>query len=377
MAYVGQPFRHDIFVSYSHGTAADGAVFLADWSENFVRALEAELRFEPELRDTLRIFLDRDQRPDRGVDPMGDLPEQLEAELEASALLLVLMSPDYLKSDWCRREREWWTSCQHEPNLATSARVPVGFKPQERVAVIRMSDTQTQRWPPPLADANGTPMVGFPFEEDFGPMKRPLGWRLQDQEFAKTVLRSLMPVVSHLKGRLDKMRERLQAWQSEQAQLARLQQPGGQTLYLHGRSEQANAWERAAVRLNDFGFLVVPAQPDQVGQDPVKEQQVREQRVRDLADCDALLLLATEDGRALDSDLAVVGKHDRHSARSRSNKLLPLGVVDTAGPVIATQVRRNNARILQANWVDARQEDWPAQLPPWLAQQGAAQGAQP
>ena len=373
---MGEPFRHDVFVSYSHGTAADGAVFLADWSENFVRALEAELRFESELRDSLRIFLDRDQRPDRGVDPMAELPEQLKAEVEASALLMVLMSPDYLQSPWCRREREWWTACQHEPNLATSFNVPVGFKPQERVAVIRMRDAP-QAWPPPLADANGTPLVGFAFEEDMGGIKRPIGWRLHDDEFAKAVLRSLMPVVSHVKGRLDRIRERLQAWRAEQVELAKLQEQGGQTLYLHGRSEQAQAWERAAVRLNDFGFLVVPAQPDPVVQDPVKEQQVREQRVRDLVDCDALLLLATDDGRALDSDLAVVGKHDRNSARSRSNKLLPLGVVDTAGPVIATQVRRNNARILQANWVDARQEDWPAQLPPWLAQQGDAQGARP
>ncbi|GAB3646924.1 TIR domain-containing protein [Ramlibacter alkalitolerans] len=372
MSYVGEPFRHDIFVSYSHGTAADGVVFLAEWSENFVRALEAELRFESELRDALRIFLDRDQRPDRGVDPMAELPEQLKAEVEASALLMVLMSPDYLKSSWCQREREWWSANQHEPNLATSLKVPVGFKPQERVAVIRMRDPQAP-WPPPLADADGTPLVGFPFEEDLGGIKRPLGWRLKDEEFAKAVLRALMPVVSHVKGRLDKMRERLLAWQAEQAQLAKLQAEGGQTLYLHGRSEQAPAWERAAMRLNDFGFLVVPAQPDPVLQDPVKEQQVREQRVRDLADCDALLLLATDDGRALDSDLAVVGKHDRHSARSRFNKLLPLGVVDTAGPVIATPVRRNNARILQANWVDARQDDWPAQLPPWLAQQGGAE----
>jgi len=97
-----------------------------------------------------------------------------------------------------------------------------------------------------------------------------------------------------------------------------------------------------------------------------KLQTMRERRVEALGACDALLLVATDDTRALDTDLVVVGKHDRQSARARSNRLLPCGVLNTVGGVLATPVRLATTRIVQADWIDGTDQKWTPAVQRWL-----------
>src|SRR5690606_2166177 len=89
MAYVGPPFAHDIFVSYSHGDDGSGQSFLQPWSAAFARELERELRADRRFRQQLKIFLDENQRPGQGIDPMAPLSDQLRKEIGAAAILLV------------------------------------------------------------------------------------------------------------------------------------------------------------------------------------------------------------------------------------------------------------------------------------------------
>ena len=136
MAYVGLPFSHDIFVSYSHGDDGTGQAYLQPWSTAFAKELERELRADRKYRQELRIFLDQDQRPSVGIDPMAPLTDQLREHIGGSALLLVLMSPDYLASGWCQGERDWWSARQKE----------LGLPSEERIAVVRIWPTEEQ-WP--------------------------------------------------------------------------------------------------------------------------------------------------------------------------------------------------------------------------------------
>ena len=98
MSFVGAPFTHDLFISYSHGSDAGGDGLLRPWSVRFVEELRRELALDRRFRDPLRIFLDAQHRPGLGIDPMEGLSEQLAREVGASALLMVLMSPEDLKS---------------------------------------------------------------------------------------------------------------------------------------------------------------------------------------------------------------------------------------------------------------------------------------
>lgn len=361
MAYVGLPFAHDLFVSYSHGDDGAGAAYLQPWSAAFVKALEQELRVERKFRLDLRIFLDSDHRPGQGVDPMSPLTEQLRRQISDSALLVVLMSPDYLASTWCTEERNWW--CEHQKQL--------GLPLDERIAVVKIWPTEPEPWPASLADSRGHPLVGFTFHGSVSGAIRPLGWTEVPGIFGSDFRKELLGIVGQLTPRLTALKTRLDERLRAAAEVTRLAQAGGQSIYLHGRADQAQAWEKAGISLTDSGYLVVPGSPDPVKDDPQKINEVREQRVEMLSSCDALLLLGTADGRALDADLVVVGKHDRQSARSRSNRLLPCGLLNTVGPAITTPVRTATARIVQADWIDGTLENWTGQVQQWLLEKSA------
>lgn len=85
MSYVGEPFKHDIFVSYSHGSDADGEGTLKGWSLAFVRELEREMRADRAFRDTLSLFVDSQGKSGQRLDPMSPLTEQLNTHVGSTA----------------------------------------------------------------------------------------------------------------------------------------------------------------------------------------------------------------------------------------------------------------------------------------------------
>lgn len=356
MAYIGSPFVQDIFVSYSHGDDGSGQAYLQPWSAAFAKELERELRADRKFRQDLRIFLDKDHRPDQGIDPMAPLSEQLRSQIGNSAVLMILMSPDYLASQWCSDERSWWYARQSE----------LGLPDDGRIAVVRIWPTD-QPWPAELKDSRGQEPVGFRFYPVDAIPPRPLGWTDLPGAFGSDFRKALLDIVGPLYRKLDDIRTRVAGLQRAESDATRLGQGDGhQSIYLHGRADHADAWQRAGTELTDSGYSVVPGDPDPVEHDPKKLQDLSEQRVEMMSGCDALLLIGTDDGRALDADLVVVGKHDRQSARARSNRLLPCGLLDTVGASVATPVRKATARNLQADWLDATRAPWTPLVRQWL-----------
>jgi hypothetical protein len=363
VSYVGAPFTQDLFVSYSHGSDAAGNAFLAAWSLAFAKALETELRYDERLRDQLRLFIDLDHRPERGVDPLLPLTEQLRDQIGGSALLVVLMSGDYLRSSWCKQERDWWQQRQAELGLAHDG----------RIAVVRAAPCDG--WPDLFKDSAGQPLVGFTFFAAVEGVIRPLGWTDPAGAFGTEFKRAILGLVGRLGVALDKTKATLDERRRTQSDVAKLAQQGGQAIYLHGRSEYTPLWQSTAMALNEEGFAVLPGEPERIDADPKTQQKARAQRVELMSECDALLLLGTGDGHALDADLVTIGKHDRQSARARSNRLLPCGVLNTAGDAVVTDVRKRTARNLQADWLEATQKTWTTDVARWLQGKSAqAQG---
>ena len=364
MSYVGLPFTHDVFVSYSHGDV-DGSddSRLKRWSQAFVRELESELRAEKRFGKTLSLFLDQDHRPGQGIDPMEPLSDQLRKQIGDSALVTILMSPYYLTSKWCTDERDWWYARQSEQ----------AFPAEGRIAVARIWHA-TDPWPAPLADQYGEQLVGFRFYDPKKP-PHPYEWPAPGPDSKGPFREALLDLVGSLWLKLDEIKARLDERRRTEQEAAKLAGEG-QSIYLHGRADQAKAWERAHAVLSDSGFAVVPGEPDQVEGDPKRLQSIRQQRIETLSACDALLLVGTDDGRALDADLVVVGRQDRHSARAATNRLLPCGLLDTVGGPVATAQRRAAARALQVEWIDTTREPWTPEVQRWLVGKSAAlQGA--
>jgi hypothetical protein len=370
MSYVGQPFAHDIFISYTHADAAgDGNSHHKRWSQSFARELEAELRSLPRLGTAVRMFLDEDHRPERGVDPMAPLSDQLQSEIGASAIVAVLVSPQYLMSKWCEREREWWYQKQLELQIPFDQRIAVAhiwpLSPPEDV------------WPPLFLDSRGEPLVGFCFydKKDAEIRPQPYLWPEVPEGAQGPFRDQLLQMVGSLRLKLNALKSTLEARERTRAEAAKLS-GAGQLIYLHGRADRADAWRKACDALQASGFGVLPGEPDPVESDADKQEKLKQIRLKILAGCDALLLLASDNGLEVDADLVVVGRQDRHSARAVNQKLLPCALLDTVGAPIATAQRKNNARVLQVDWIDGMSDGWPAGVQRWLGQKGASLGGQ-
>lgn len=369
MSYVGKPFLHDVFVTYSHADAEDvGASRIKSWSQGFIRELEAELRVNPRLAADLKLFYDEHHRPAQGVDPMSALTDQLRADVVGSALLAVVMTPQYLASRWCAEERQWWSAAQGALELTADG----------RVALIRAMATNAP-WPTPLVDAAGEQLPGYWFYDRAQPemSQRPYAWPVPEESSGDPFRAALVELAGWLGLKLEGMKQSFDERRQKEAEAARLAAAGGQAIYLHGRADYAGAWEDAADTLAQNGFAVVPNEPDPLERDPDKLQKLTRDRISILSGCDALLLLGVDDSRAVDADLVVVGKHDRQSARAISNRLLPCALLDTVGPAMATPRRRATARAVQVDWLDGTAEPWVPRVQEWLAGRGAGLAPEP
>ena len=362
MAYVGKPFKHDVFVSYSHGDI-DGAgdSKLKQWSLAFVRELKSELMALPGLGRDLSVFMDQSQHPQQGLDPMAPLRDQLRNEIEHSAILTVLMSPQYLGSKWCYEELQWWHANQVAPRL------PVG----SRTAVARIWPTD-KTWPTELCDQNGEQLLGFTFYDKAQAKMRPqpFEWPEPGPDCKGPFRDTLLDLVARIKFHLDEVKKKIEDRLRREAEATRLTAIDGQVVYLHGRMDQKEVWEKTGEELSASGLTVFPGEPDPIDQDPARLQEIRRSRVNTLGGCDALLLLGTENGRALDADLVVVGRQDRQSARALSNHLLPCALLNKGGQLIATPQRKSAAQSLQVEWIDATQQPWTDNVQHWLARAG-------
>ena len=355
MSFLDEPFEHDLFVSYSHGDFDNaGTSKLKTWCQAFVRELEDELRLNPKFRD-IRIFLDEDHRQGKGVDPTESLTPQLKDHISASGLLAILMSPDYLTSDWCGTEREWWLDAQREHGVPADGRIIVArFWPTEEV------------WPDVLVDEGGAEKVGFFFYDRARPDRPwPYGWPKPTPDTGGEFRDVLHDMVGRVWHRLSRLREELEARRKQEEDAQKLA-GGGQLVYLHARADHADMWERVRDALQAHDFAVVPGEPERVALDPAEENELAKQRVRMLRNCDGLLLVGTENGRALDEDLVVVGRGQRHRARDQGGRLLPCSVLDTAALAATTPSRLQTARRLDIQWIDTSNEGWPRRVRRWM-----------
>jgi len=164
--------------------------------------------------------------------------------------------------------------------------------------------------------------------------------------------------VQRLKAVREVLDQRHEQWKHQQKVAA----ASGQILYLCGRQEDAPAWTRACRRLQDQQFIVNPDRPQPL---PATGGLVGDYR-QQLLCSDGLLILGTQDGRAVDSDMVVIGRHYRNWAIAERHAPLPCAVFDTVGQSLQEERRLRNARNLGISWIDGTQSDWADRLLGWL-----------
>lgn len=138
MAFV-PGFDSDVFVSYAH---ADNEGPHGDRIGGWVAALAAELQLEINRRlvlpkDTVKVFTDYDLPTNKPITP------ELLARVRGAAVLLVVMSPYYLASDWCMRERNAFLDVARD-------RIADG-----RVFIVKYLNVDHRKWPAEFGDYEG------------------------------------------------------------------------------------------------------------------------------------------------------------------------------------------------------------------------------
>jgi hypothetical protein len=138
-SYLAPYFDHDVFMSYAHGRLPGEAYApLRSWSQKFIDLLRADIyALQPEL-SAVRFW------DDRNVDPTAALTQDIKEKVERSGVLLIMMSPRYLASDWCKNELHWF-KVQFEGRHRSPG----------RVFVVRAVSTNTDLWPDFLKDESG------------------------------------------------------------------------------------------------------------------------------------------------------------------------------------------------------------------------------
>jgi len=114
-------YSHDLFISYARENNRDG------WIDQFVLALGRELsdllgirQFNP--KDS--IFFDS-----RSIEIAQSFPDELAAGARGSAIFLPIISPGYLLSPWCNRERMSFLAQMPPGADAVSQLAPILIRP--------------------------------------------------------------------------------------------------------------------------------------------------------------------------------------------------------------------------------------------------------
>src|SRR4051794_14309963 len=104
-------FEYDLFISYAsddnHGGAVEG--FVTTVGEHISRNLVN--CFSP--KEKIRIYFDRQRL---ATQTAVNWEEQLKAAAASSAILVPLVSPNYLSSVYCSKERSWFGAQPHVAN---------------------------------------------------------------------------------------------------------------------------------------------------------------------------------------------------------------------------------------------------------------------
>ncbi len=236
MAYLSPHFENDVFVSYSHGDPRSASKPLKEWTVELVSKLEKHIvALDPEFTG-LDIWWDKD------LDPTLQLTPELKAKVKSSGILLIVTSPHYLGSRWCKGELTWF-----------SEQIQDRVQDPERVFIVRAVRTDESKWPKFLRDERGFTQLGFGFHDPQN--DEPYCWG-GSTENINEYIRSLRTLRTILTKRLRDLHDRAQArvTRAEMQAAPRYIRNGPRRIYLHARTEDAPICLEVQDRLTEVGF---------------------------------------------------------------------------------------------------------------------------
>ena len=363
MAFLEPQFENDVFVSYSQGDPTrTGDSPLKRWTESLIDKLRADIQSVDTEFDRLHFFIDAQ------LDPTAPLTETLREKVKRSGILMIVMSPRYLASKWCKDELGWFRDQIRERS-----------RDQGRVFVVRALATDETRWPDFLRDEGGNSLIGFSFHDPVSNM--PYGWRdIGEAEY----VRKLWTLQTALTKRMRELRQR----QDDRPAPATVQPADTPSTYARPTAffepPPAPSPAPQAGAANGKKRIYVHA----TGHDPARHEVQRllsqldiiplsaafnagntltdwklEARARfeTAKRCDALALVRADTNEGFIGDLLEIGVDERERIQSARGRLLPCAVLDQSGAPLPIDVSPFGIRRF-----DLGRGDWQADFSSWL-----------
>jgi hypothetical protein len=164
MAYVGTPYKNDIFISYANESNEAG------WVDYFRKRLEIGVRSKLALLENQRktttstnqnykigIWFDQEGR----MHGNHAVTKQLSDGVRSSATLIIIVSRHYWRSVWPAEERTWFVEAimdGSDPNKK--------FLSKNRIFIVKQEDCLPEPLPECFLGDDGVPLVGYKFFKD-------------------------------------------------------------------------------------------------------------------------------------------------------------------------------------------------------------------
>jgi hypothetical protein len=350
MAFLLPYYDYDAFVSYSHGAHGEGGdTPLKDWTLNLVRRLETDIKLDTDFKD-LHVW--RDEQ----IDPTIHISDELRGKVSRSGILMIVMSPLYLESSWCKDEMEWFRQ-----------QVADRERDQGRVFIIRCWRTDDKSWPDFLRDTRGHALPGFQFYDRQDGM--PYLWRGSEIN-QKAYVQELWRLQGALTKRLRELRNNAENRSKSEAATAATASPTGpRRVYLHARAAQASLCDEVKRALTQRGIapLSMVADPGRALADWERESRTR---IETAKHCDAMALVRSDGDESFIGDLLQIGIDECQQVEAARGAPLPCAVLDRSGQVLPIDV--SSCHIERFDLAD---DSWSGRFRGWLDQARAQPAA--
>jgi hypothetical protein len=209
MTYVSG-FEHDVFISYAHNdNTVDGSK--PRWVKSFADQLSAKLL--KQCGEAVDVWWD-----DSDLDRSQVFDEVIRTAVKGSAVMLCLLSPSYVKRDYCLQELDWFAE---SGELKTAG----GYL---RIFAIQLFRLPFDQWP---AKCQGTSGFEF-FDPRFDRLSRPLD--VTSDQFTD----GQWKLVSELAVVLDELRQLRAAPKTRDAVQAAAGRSGAFTVFLASSTDE-------------------------------------------------------------------------------------------------------------------------------------------
>ena len=343
MAFLLPFFEYDVFVSYSHGVQSPGAdAPLKEWTLDLINKLETDIRAVDIEFDNLHIW--RDEQ----VDPTIQLSDEIRGKVKGSGILLVVMSPRYLASTWCKDELEWFKQ-----------QVQDRERDQGRVFIIRALRTDENRWPefsprhprPRAARISVSRQAGFDA----------VSAGAAAAKIAKPMFANCGACKPRSPGGCGNCAPMPSAAPSRRRQGRRCRASAQRRIYLHARPENATAYDEVKHVLLQDGMAPLSTVADP-GRDIADWMRESRARIETAKRCDALALVRADGDERFIGDLLEIGVDERERIQIRPRRAAALRGARPFGRGAC----RSTCRATVSSASMSAEEDWRGKFHGWL-----------